>query len=332
MFKQLFAYVYKSFTPKQKESPSESLPIRSEDLIDRYISPPDRTQDRTLDDISEINLIIAKEILSPDIPSDRCLETAEISNHSSCRVKIVSSYSIAKAGNTAAECEDAYACASDDFADYFSVSDGATESSFSREWAKELVQDFVDRSISTHSIVNPSNLNDWLLPLQRNWANWLASQNLVWFAKRKAEQGTFATLIGLIIQQDLQWQAFAVGDSCLFVVRDGNLKHSFPLTKSSELGYRPYLIGTLRQTELPAVARDLTDMAQLGDRFYIVTDALAGWILASLEDRQNPWVQLDQILSHSAFSAWVELLRDRHEIVNDDTTLLHIEIVAQAHD
>jgi len=322
MFKQLFAYVYKSFTSKQKESPSESLPIRNEDLSDRYITP----QDRTLDDISEINLIIAKEILSPDIPSDRC------SDRSSCRVKIVSSYSIAKAGNTAAECEDAYAWASDDFADYFSVSDGATESSFSREWAKELVHDFVDRSISTHSIVNPSNLNDWLLPLQRNWANWLASQNLVWFAKRKAEQGTFATLIGLIIQQDLQWEAFAVGDSCLFVVRDGNLKHSFPLTKSNELGYRPYLIGTLRQTELPAVARHLTDIAQQGDRLYVVTDALAGWILASLEDRQNPWVQLDQILSHSAFSAWVEILRDRREIVNDDTTLLHIEIVAQAHD
>jgi hypothetical protein len=296
MFRKLLAFVYKSFAPQNPTgfSVSDSLVSASE----------------TQDPSSPLIMPLAIE----DSPTG------------SCSANILGCYSVTKAGNQPEECEDAYADASDDTAHYFAVADGATESSFSREWAKELVHDFVQRSLSSKAIVNADKINDWLLPLQRNWANWLATQNLVWFAKRKAEQGTFATLIGLMIQRDRQWQAFAVGDSCLFVVRNGTLRHSFPLSHSRELGYRPYLIATLRQNEMPSVARYMSDIAQPGDRFYVVTDALAGWILSSLEDRKNPWVQLDQIKSQAAFFDWVETLRDRRELVNDDTTMLLITV------
>lgn len=337
MFKKLLAFVYKSFAPQNPTgfsvddtSVADIVNSITSDL-NALDSPLYNNSAETYAGTNEVKIYEGQDSSSPFIEEERSLESPLLKeeyppSQTGCSVNILRCYSVTKAGNQPEECEDAYANASDDTAHYFAVSDGATESSFSREWAKELVNDFVQRSLSSRAIVNADKINDWLLPLQRNWANWLATQNLVWFAKRKAEQGTFATLIGLMIQRDRQWQAFAVGDSCLFVVRNGTLQHSFPLSKSSELGYRPYLIATLRQTELPSVARYMSDTAQLGDRFYIVTDALAGWILSSLEDRKNPWVQLDQIQSQDAFFDWVETLRDRREMVNDDTTMLLITV------
>jgi hypothetical protein len=93
------------------------------------------------------------------------------------------------------------------------------------------------------------DLSNWLMPLQLNWAKWILEQELVWYAKRKVEQGTFATLLGLEIDTDNCWRSMAIGDSCLFVVRDGKLLHSFPIETASQFNHRPNLIGTLLNTE-----------------------------------------------------------------------------------
>jgi hypothetical protein len=58
----------------------------------------------------------------------------------------------------------------------------------------------------------------------------------------------------------------------------------------------------------------------------LATDAIACWIFKQLEANQDPWVKLDEISSQDMFANWVNELRDRHEIANDDTTLLCLEI------
>ena len=237
--------------------------------------------------------------------------------------KLIQSFVVQKAGNAIAECEDVWQKAEKNDVVAIALSDGATESSFAREWAKELVNAFVDRSFINRGI------DDWLSPLQINWQQWLANQNLSWFAKRKAEEGAFATFLSLEIGSDLSWKALAIGDSCLFVVRDRILQKSFPLQNSHEFNNRPKLIGTHIKTANISISKT-KGYAQTGDRFYLTTDAIACWVFKQLEANQNPWLKLEQISSQDLFGSWVNELRDRQEIANDDTTLLCLEICCKS--
>lgn len=238
------------------------------------------------------------------------------------RFELIQSFSIQKAGNAIAECEDIWHYAKGDQQISIALSDGATESSFAKEWAKELVTAFVNRD---HVCRQEQNLQSWLQPVQQTWQQWLVQQNLTWFAKRKAGVGAFATFLGLEILPDLSWQALATGDSCLFIVRNQQANLYFPLQNSHEFNHRPRLIGTY--TEAANIQMNQAHgVAELGDRFYLTTDAIACWIFKQIEASQDPWVKLGELRSQDDFSHWVNKLRDHHEIANDDTTLLCLEI------
>jgi len=251
------------------------------------------------------------------------------------RVALIQSFAVQKAGNAIAECEDLWDYVDRDRQISIALSDGATESSFAREWSKELVTAFVN--CDRRNLQDPHGKKSWLLPLQQKWQTWLVNQNLSWFAKRKASEGAFATFLSLEIFPDLSWQAFAVGDSCLFVVRDCStdqnlqnlnaqkLQSSFPLQNSQEFNHRPRLISTHTDVANMQI-NQINGIVELGDRFYLTTDAIACWIFKQLEAKQNPWVKLGEISSQDEFANWVNELRDRHEIANDDTTLLCLEI------
>jgi hypothetical protein len=243
------------------------------------------------------------------------------------RFDLIQSFSVQKAGNAIAECEDIWHFVKPIIKRNpmvsIALSDGATESSFAREWAKELVTAFVNRDLPRQEVYDCAAT--WLLPLQTTWQQWLAHQNLSWFAKRKAGEGAFATFVSLEVFADLSWKSLAVGDSCLFVVRDRNLQKSFPLQNSHEFNNRPKLIGTNVKAANIHVSQIHGD-AKFGDRFYLTTDAIACWIFKQLEANQDPWLKLDKISSDDLFANWVTELRDRHEIANDDTTLLCLKI------
>ncbi len=238
------------------------------------------------------------------------------------RFDLIQIFSIQKAGNAIAECEDIWHYAQGNQQISIALSDGATESSFAKEWAKALVTAFVNRD---QACIPEQNLQSWLQPVQQTWQQWLVQQNLTWFAKRKAGAGAFATFLGLEILPDLSWQALATGDSCLFIVRNQQAHLYFPIQNSHEFNHRPKLIGTY--TEVANIRMDqVNGVAELGDRFYLTTDAIACWIFKQIEASQDPWVKLGGINSQDEFSQWVNELRDRHEIANDDTTLLCLEI------
>ncbi len=239
---------------------------------------------------------------------------------------LIQSFSIQKAGNVISECEDIWHYAKGARQISIALSDGATESSFAKEWAKELVTAFVNRD---HACREEPNLQSWLQPIQQTWQQWLVNQNLTWFAKRKAGAGAFATFLGLEILPDLSWQALATGDSCLFIVRNQQANLYFPIQNSHEFNHRPRLIGTY--TEVANIQmHQAHGVAELGDRFYLTTDAIACWIFKQLEASQDPWVKLGELRSQDHFAQWVNELRDRHEIANDDTTLLCLEICRES--
>lgn len=252
--------------------------------------------------------------LALDIDLD-VLDTKDIRNiQTSITFELVQGFVVQKAGHSFTECEDIWGYAQKEHGMAIALADGATESSFAQEWAGLLVNNFVQDLPIEHELI------PWLKGLQNQWLSWLAAQELPWFAKRKAAAGAFATFISLWLSEQ-SWRVMAVGDSCLFVVRDRQLIISFPQKSSQDFNHTPALIGTHLRPEHLQILTMQGDL-QMGDRFYLTTDAIACWILRQIEANQNPWVKLEQIDSQALWVDWVNQLRDRHEIANDDTTLL----------
>ncbi len=227
-----------------------------------------------------------------------------------------------KRGNTATEYEDAFAGSAEQ--GRFAIADGAAESSFAAEWARILVEEFV------RSPAGP--LAEWparLPPLRQQWLAGVSGLPLPWYAEEKVEQGAFATFLGLVVQP-ANWQAIAVGDSCLFQVREGGLLRCFPLTRSEEFGNAPWLVGSQPPplALLPGKESLTEGDCRPGDRFWLMTDALAQWFLQQVETGGRPWEALEPLLDQSLpgdnFAGWIEDLRNQKALRNDDVTLLGV--------
>ena len=245
-----------------------------------------------------------------------------------------------KAGNSPDEYEDAFRAtcpqktgASERGLARVAVSDGASESAFAREWANTLAEAFVTRPLELCGLTEVS-LKAWLFPAQEMWQAAVPWDCLPWHGEAKTRAGAFATLLGLTIgaasddPSRLSWHALAVGDSCLFVVRDDRLWGSFPLDDASQFDNSPILI-----CSNPDNAGELWEGVSLhsgecaaGDLFILASDALARWFLARSAAGERPWESLE-VLDPSCWDAWIEEQRQDGQLGNDDTTLVILEVV-----
>jgi hypothetical protein len=239
-------------------------------------------------------------------------------------------FHVPKQGNAEAEYEDAYspvAAQERDLHEYrCAVADGATESAFSGPWAHLLVRNFTRRRLR-------------LKKLQRCWSRYVQRQpSLPWYIQAKLGKGAHAALCGLRIRDvpgrkppGGTWRVLAVGDSCVFHVREEEMKIVGPVTKSADFDNSPYLLSTNGNC---AIGRHLRHVRivqgrwRAGDVFYLATDALAQWILAQVEAGNPPWQMLGAIGSKTCkpYAEIVETLRKEAGMKNDDTTLMRVEV------
>lgn len=245
-----------------------------------------------------------------------------------------------KDGNNEQEYEDAHA-----YFDFrFAVADGATESMFAREWAKMLVGAFT--SLPSFSLTSSvEQWREWLEPLQREWSEMIDWDNLPWFALDKTHAGAFSTLLCLeFLEGDLpqqippaetsisgvkQWRAIAIGDSCLFHVRNDSVIERFPLDRAEQFGNRPLLLSSNSSNNQQVLdkIKTIDGDTQPGDLFFLATDAIAQWFLNECEAGEKPWSTLYNLKTKEDFAALVAQLRRDHGMRNDDTTLLVIRAV-----
>jgi hypothetical protein len=233
-----------------------------------------------------------------------------------------------KAGNSEAEYEDAFwpkQPINGEFRSKFAVGDGATETSFSGLWARQLVRAYCRGQFDAN--------NDYsgLKRLQRCWWRIVRSKPLPWFAEQKLESGTFAALIGLTFEsrssdaEDGTWRACAVGDSCLVQMRGDSLIAALPLDCSDSFTNSPALLPTRCDDQaFEQVIRSFNGEWLSGDHFYLMTDALAAWFFRATEAGDSPWVALRD-LDGTRFVDWVEGARKSRKMRNDDVTLYRIE-------
>jgi hypothetical protein len=220
--------------------------------------------------------------------------------------------------------------ASDGARGRFAISDGAAESGFSRMWSKLLVDQFVQSQAAADA------WSAWLPQAQQQWLADLKGVEIPWYGEQQFQQGSFATFLGLVVHQRGEsrrpWHAAAVGDSCLFHTRAGVLQECFPLEHSSQFTMTPRLIGSRSSIDEIVEKRAMTfrGIAEVGDRLWLASDALSKWCLTQEEEGQAPWEDLSQLLAcdppPDRIATWVADLRTNGGMVNDDVTLMAIEL------
>lgn len=235
-----------------------------------------------------------------------------------------------KAGNSTAEYEDAFYPGTLEAEAWYlraAIADGATETSFSREWAHELVRAYCKRRI------REARLAHALPNLQRRWSAQVGSVPLTWYAQEKLSMGAFASLLGLTIMDreatPATWRAVAIGDSCVFQLRQGDLIRAFPMQRSKDFSSRPTLISSLGSSngDVRAMTSGTAGHWKSGDQFLLMTDALAQFFLGSLENRGNPrrWLKAFNE-SPDRFEDWMDKMRRTGKIRNDDVTVVTINL------
>lgn len=235
-----------------------------------------------------------------------------------------------KRGNSADENEDVYgpdALGVDIQIPFVcAISDGAAETSFSALWARLMVEAFVEVAGDKNGFVSR------IPGLRNEWDAKIKEKTLPWYAEEKVSKGAFATLLGLTITHSndtsLRWNSIAVGDSCLFHVRGNHPVSTFPATTVAQLRERPNLLSSRTEANPDGEGLLKTQEGEFfpGDRLFLVTDALAAWIFASIDDGLKPFDQIDQMLrTTSAYPQWLEHLWESRSLKNDDCTILWIE-------
>lgn len=218
------------------------------------------------------------------------------------------------------------------------VADGATESLLAGRWASALVQAFAQSQqgfMATYKQVAgswPAIVASYRAEREERGAP------IQWYEEPGLQRGAYATLLvaefsdGLHQSHPHIWRASAVGDSCIFQVRDEALYMSFPLKSSTQFSSSPALISS-RVQDASVIRRHIQrhkgDWLP-GDSFYLMTDAIAAWFLAAEERGDRPWGTLRGLGTTGAawrFEDWVAERRAQHEMRDDDTTLVWLDVL-----
>lgn len=205
----------------------------------------------------------------------------------------------------------------------FAIGDIANNSSFPGTWAGMLVADFVESG--------GEHLIERIRYLQQIWRTSINWESLKWNEEAKAKRGDNSTFLGLTFfpSQDREkgvWKATAIGDSCLFHIRDNDILHQFPLQKASEFNDFPTLSSSVDKNyqKLIADIKFAYGEYRLDDIFILATDALAEWFLRSYEKGEKPWIPLIEIESIREYREFIHMLRICKNIKDDDTSYLKV--------
>jgi len=224
-------------------------------------------------------------------------------------------WAVSKGGEAMDVYEDAAHVRSDAWPIRAAVADGATESAFAGAWAERLARGVVEEDATT-----PEALCRAVPAWQAAWRAAVRERaaGRPWYVGAKAEEGAFATLLGLSLRAGGQWRAVGVGDCCLFRVRDEALVRSWPFDAGEAFTNRPALVPSRPNQTVPTPEAASGEWSA-GDAFVLATDAVAAWLL-------NP----ESPVEPATVGAWdeeqfrraVEQGRTENTLRNDDATLL----------
>jgi hypothetical protein len=154
--------------------------------------------------------------------------------------------------------------------------------------------------------------------------------------EHKIRSGAFASILGIVLtnaaegEEGGSWNAFAIGDSCVIQFRGIDLVTSFPIRSADQFNNSPALLCSRNMQPEHDVKLVLTEegMWHGGDSFYLMTDAIACWLLRQVEEGHTPAQELADlsVTRGEHFQTWLDAIRARRAIRNDDVTMLSVQI------
>jgi hypothetical protein len=246
----------------------------------------------------------------------------------------------AKSLEFAKEYEDAFAVGNNGVV---ALADGVSSAIFSGEWA---------RILTSAVVKEPPDLSDaesfpnWLAACRAQWLQTLDLSKLDWPRRQKLQQvgGAYSTLLWT---EFFPWsdaeetpeteggsryrmRCFAIGDCCLFHVRDGRLLRRFPLETVEEFASDPITICSVnRNRDHLLEFQILDDICLAGDLVFLTSDALAKWLYLELDAQSSvDWNGFWE-MSEEDWRERVAVLRELSSDCRmrvDDTTLIMLRL------
>jgi len=175
--------------------------------------------------------------------------------------------------------------------------------------------------------------------MQDQWAADVRDFDSIIEERKFAEVGSFATLLGFDIYgldgPEPFWRAVALGDTVLFHVRAGRLIAAFPPLGPDDFGTLPDGVHTAPASLDRMTERLLTGggTVEAGDFLFAATDAMAQWILRTVErDEARVWNALTTLAHPDVFARLVGDQRREQDgakrMKNDDVTLMRLRMLA----
>lgn len=214
------------------------------------------------------------------------------------------------------------------------IADGVASSIFSAAWGQILTAALVEQP---PDLTDGAAFGQWLADCR---AAWLASIDLPRLGYHQREKlkragGAFCTLCWVTVtelpQEDSRRKfralAYALGDSCLFHIRQGAVLRMFPLQTAAEFDLDPMSlcsIASSRDESLEFATLDLE--CEEGDLLLLCTDAISKWMMTELEaGMEVPWSKY-AIIVEADWMAEIESHRSGRRMRRDDSTLVLLSV------
>lgn len=205
------------------------------------------------------------------------------------------------------------------------VADGATATAFSGQWAELLVRAYCNKPFA-----------DWEDLAARSqvaaneWASTVYAQDRPWYALMRAQSGGAAAIAGIeIIVKERKWSAIALGDSCVFQIRNERVYLAIPPYGPDDFGNNPRLIFTdaEKNVGLASAYESKSGTFLPGDRFVLATDAAAEAVLRADLGKAGlrEWIRT-LTKSEKRAQRFIESLRNSRGIRDDDVAVVTIEV------
>ena len=226
------------------------------------------------------------------------------------------------------------ACAIDPAGSVAAVADGVASAIFSGQWAAVLVE---ATAAEPPDPADSEAWADWLARQRAAWATRIDTTGLAWFQTAKLPMGAFSTLLWVELQAIDQQQegafgayrlrSHAIGDSCLFHVRHGQVLRTFPVDNAAQLEADPLVLGSVDLNRDPLMQFvSIDELCYPDDLLILCTDAVADWALRAIEAGTPPDWDVYWNMTEQQWRDEVVSLRNQRRMRYDDATLLLLRV------
>src|SRR5580698_2317717 len=222
----------------------------------------------------------------------------------------------------------------------FIVLDGATGAFDAVRWVDQLATSFVPPPGADHAgpRLERAALRAWFERMQEQWAADVPAFDSDIEREKFRKVGSFATFLGFEITgldgPEPVWRAVALGDTVLFHVRASRLITTFPPLGPEDFGTLPDGVHTS-----PASLDKMTErlllgggVLEAGDFLFAATDAMAQWILRTIQHGEaKVWDTLTTLAHPDVFAQLIADQRKEQDgsrrLKNDDVTLMRLRML-----